>query len=373
MIFRNAGPVSVVFRADASFEIGTGHVMRCLALAEALEARGKRCSFISRSHEGHLNDVIAGKGFTVHELPDECASDRRRNNVDDYASWLGTDWFSDAKQSRTVLEDLRPEWLVVDHYALGAEWERCVRPRGTRVAVIDDLANRSHACDLLLDQNLGRCVEDYSGQVPESCRLLIGPNYALLRPEFAQARPDSLRRRVPPKLQRILITMGGVDKDNSTGRVLDVLKSGPIPSNCSISVIMGAEALWLDSVKAQAAVLPRDVEIEVGVGDMARKMADADLAIGAAGSTSWERCCLGLPTVLLALADNQIAVAKHLDDQGAALYLGKFGRAGWPERLKAVLSAIIADVRCLGDISRAASLLVDGRGALRVVDAMEVA
>jgi UDP-2,4-diacetamido-2,4,6-trideoxy-beta-L-altropyranose hydrolase len=316
----------IAFRSDASLDIGTGHVMRCLTLADALRAQGARCSFICRPHEGHLLDLIGQRGHLALALPAlddrEHASDSPSGNA--HAAWLGTDWAMDATDTKRILthslgnEPL--DWLVVDHYALDHQWEQALRCSARRIMVIDDLADRPHDCDLLLDQNLGRTAEDYAGLLPPYATLLIGPQYALLRPEFAALRPYSLARRAHnPQLKRLLITMGGVDKDNVTGKVLDALTACALPPDLRITVVMGPHAPWLAEVRARAAQMPWATEVLVGVNNMAQLMADSDLAIGAAGSTSWERCCLGLPTIQVVLAENQKLIAHALVNAGAAM------------------------------------------------------
>lgn len=311
----------VVFRADASLDIGTGHVMRCLTLAEALRARGATCRFVCRTHPGHLIDLVRQRGFKVALLPpatEDAPTAAPDNMPPAHAHWLGADWGTDAEQTRAALGGERVDWLVVDHYALDARWERRLRGACSRLMVIDDLADRPHDCDLLLDQNLGRGAADYAALVPGGCAVLTGPHYALLRPEFAALRPDSLARRESPQLKRLLITMGGVDKDNATGRVLDALRQCPLPLDCQVTVVMGPHAPWLDHVREQAAELPWPAEVMTNVSDMAQLMVASDFAIGAAGSTSWERCCLGLPSILLVLADNQRGIARALERAGAA-------------------------------------------------------
>ncbi|AKJ94785.1 polysaccharide biosynthesis protein [Thioalkalivibrio versutus] len=358
---------TVVFRADASVEIGTGHVMRCLTLADALRERGHACHFICRDHPGNLIEVIGQRGFPVHTL--SAVDDGAGGAAGDepgHAHWLGTSWEIDARQSRAIIRDLDPAWLVVDHYALDARWEVAVKSQGLRLLVIDDLADRSHEVNLLLDQNLGRESSDYFSLVPESCRRLIGPRYALLRPEFARLREDSLRRRHSPRLKRVLVTMGGVDKDNATGKVLDALQNCPLPGDAEIEVVMGSNAPWLESVREQAATMPRKTTVRVDVRDMAMRMVDADLAIGAAGSTSWERCCLGVPAVMVVLAENQKSIAEALAKVGACVYLGDvmnvdqlpdyWGRFSEPRALEAM--------------SKASAAVTDGQGVVRLCQQM---
>lgn len=372
----NGRATRVAFRTDASLQIGIGHVMRCLTLADALAAKGADCQFICRAHEGNLIEFIRGKGHVVHELPVSCAEDADANAPSPNASptvhagWLGATQAQDAEACAPMLAALRPDWLVVDHYALDETWERAPAPHYARLMVIDDLADRPHACDLLLDQTYGRKEEDYRPHVPASCRLLCGAQYALLRPEFAALRPYSLQRRAQPSLRKLLITMGGVDKDNATGAVLEALRTCPLPTDCRIAVVMGATAPWLESVRAQAQAMPWDTQVLVGVSDMAQLMADSDLAIGAAGATSWERCCLGLPTVMFVLAENQRAVAQALEGSGAArlMMLGESATT----QLERLLLSLIADPGRLALMSKCAARVVDGAGVDAVVRIMEV-
>lgn len=315
----------VVFRADASAEIGTGHIMRCLTLADELARQGHQCQFICREHDGCVDELVASRGYKIIILRvgggAKLGTSGDENSA--YADWLGVSWQQDADQSVEVLASIEADWLIVDHYALDARWERKVAKVVGRVMVIDDLADRHHECALLLDQNLGRSPSDYDGLVPEDCRRLIGPEYALLRPEFSELRGRCMKRRVEPTLKRILISLGGADRANVTGRVLDALATTALPPDIQLDIIMGAAASHLDEVRQQAARLPFQAMVSVNVSDMAQRMYMADLSIGAAGGTSWERCCLGLPAVLVVLADNQVAGAMALEEAGAAAVIGR--------------------------------------------------
>lgn len=341
--------------------------MRCLTLADALKNRGATCHFLCRAHSGHLMDAIQARGYQAHCLPKaasaEVCSDRQ---APAHAAWLGTDWVSDAHHSREVLEGLAPSWLVVDHYALDARWERHAVPEGAQVLAIDDLADRPHHADVLLDQNLGRDPADYAGLVPAHCRVLAGPRYALLRPEFARWRAASLARRATPALGHVLVTMGGVDKDNVTGRIMTMLKECNLPDDCTLSVVMGTNAPWLEAVRGLAETMPWPTEVAVGVQDMARRMAQADLAIGAAGSTSWERCCLGLPTLMVVLADNQLGIARALHCQGAALTLGPSQTLA---EFRHALSHCMTQ-ETLRNMSQRAATMVDGAGVERLCETL---
>ncbi|MGH8114388.1 MAG: UDP-2,4-diacetamido-2,4,6-trideoxy-beta-L-altropyranose hydrolase, partial [Rhodanobacteraceae bacterium] len=234
--------MNIVFRADASLDIGTGHVMRSLTLAAALREQGAQCRFVCREHPGNLISRVRQDRFAVTALPMGFAlkgASRDGWLLPEHAAWLGADWQADAEATRAELETSPPDWLVVDHYGLDSRWERRVRPACKRLMAIDDLADRAHDCDLLLDQTLGRDEGDYAALVPKHCQLCVGPRYALLRPEFAALRTASLRRRVTPARRNLLVAMGGVDRLNATGRVLAALPRCDLPPDCDIIVVMG--------------------------------------------------------------------------------------------------------------------------------------
>lgn len=349
--------------------------MRCLSLADALKVKGAECHFISREHTGHLLEVIGQRGFGLTALPAGLPpppntfvpSDRAEGPV--HASWLGCNWQADAQQTRTTLATLQPDWLVVDHYALDQRWETALQPHYQKLLVIDDLADRIHRCDLLLDQNLGREPQDYVCLIPAQCKVLTGPQYALLRPEFAALRPYSLQRRKLPTQKHLLITMGGVDQPNATGLTLEALRACSLSQDCRISVVMGLHAPWLPQVQEQARDLPWSTEVVVNIGDMAQRMADSDLAIGAAGSTSWERCCLGVPTMMVVLADNQWPGAKALKNVRAVSLIGDVSDIA--TQLPLAFRALTQDQRLM-HMSTAAGGVTDGRGVDRVLNAMGI-
>jgi UDP-2,4-diacetamido-2,4,6-trideoxy-beta-L-altropyranose hydrolase len=356
----------IAFRTDASLQIGTGHVMRCLTLADALSERGAQSTFICRPHAGHLMDLIRQRGHTAKTLAS--ADDAFTAPADPcHAKWLGTDWASDAAQTQHALGDQVVDWLVVDHYALDRRWEQALRPHSRRIMAIDDLADRLHDCDLLLDQNLGRQAKDYCGLLSRHTQTLIGPAYALLRPEFAQWREHSLQRRAQPQLKNLLITMGGVDQANATGQVLDAVTHCELPTDLRITVVMGPTAPWLAQVQAQAMAMPRPTQVLVGVNNLAQLLAESDLCIGAAGSTSWERCCLGLPAIQLVLADNQKGI-------NAALELAESVLTVQQEKLQAVLPSVFAQLTrpaVLRGLSKNAAVVCDGLGAGKTVQWLE--
>ena len=353
-------PARVVFRCDAAVAMGSGHVMRCLTLARALKAEGTECHFICRAHPGHLLDAIRVAGFAFHALP---AGETARGSLA-HAHWLGASQEEDAAQSLALICGLQPDWLVVDHYALDVVWEQVLRTVSKRLMVIDDLADRVHDAELLLDQNLGRRAEDYLTLVPPHGRVLAGPAFALLRDEFPAARAPSLRRRPSPAVRDLLVSLGGADAQNVTCAVLEALLNCPLPPECRVSVILGLANPWLANVRALARRLPWATEVMVDVPDMARHLCVADLVIGAAGGSAWERCCLGVPSVILVLAANQRAGANALSQAGGALL------AESPDNLPELFARL--DAVGLASLSARAAEVCDGHGSQRVLEAMKM-
>lgn len=357
--------LEIGLRADASLDIGTGHVMRCLTLAEELRRQGAVCRFICREHPGHLIGHIRERDFEVLVLPGAASSGAPAPRaVADYAAWLGTDPATDAAQARQALGERRLDWLMVDHYALDERWERLMRPVARRILAIDDLANRKHDCDVLLDQNLGRTARDYAGLLPAAGTVLVGPRYALLRLEFAALRAQSLQRRSSAQVRQLLVTLGGVDKDNLTLTVLEVLAAVELPADSRIVVVMGAGAPGLQAVRDFADRMSSRIELRVNEKNMAELMSASDAAIGAVGGTAWERCCLGLPTLVVMMAENQRAGALALQTSGAALLADT--SLPLADGLRARLLDLL-DPRRLSQMQAACVSMVDGHGTRRVV------
>lgn len=357
-----------IIRTDAARHIGTGHVMRCLTLAKALVSRGHQVSFISRAFEGNLIEFVRKEGFPVFELLNSSNVNLSSTELL-YSEWLSVSEEDDFKQCSSFLADEAPDWLIIDHYALSERWENRARALCENIFVIDDLANRPHNCDLLLDQNYGSSDESYSELTPPKCKLLIGTKYALLRQEFKEWRENSLTRRATSDyaFEHVLVNLGGVDKDNHTLAVLRILEK--VLTTQRVTVVMGHSAPHITSVQRFAKNSLVNCEVIVGASNMAEIMANSDLAIGAAGATSWERCCLGLPTILLVIAENQRAIATNLTDVNAvwSVSLGP----QFESEVVSVIQDIYASTHLLKDKSFAATMVVDGMGADRVIHEIE--
>ncbi len=329
-----------VFRCDASRDVGGGHAVRCLSLAEALSSAGWKCSFA----------VNPGACDTVPAL--------RRDSAEIAVVGGGPHAEADGLMAQWPAG---VELLIVDHYGRDADFEERCASWAKTIVVIDDLANRRHECSLLLDQSLGRREADYAGLVPPACRLLLGPQYALLRPQFLAARPKSLaKRRTSRRVQRILVSVGAVDSDNFTEKALDGIAQSGL--DATVDIVLGSSEKK-NALTDRIARLPIGASIHVGVSDMAELMFLADLSIGAAGSTSWERCALGLPSLIVITADNQRKIAAELTACGAARLLGEASSVTSPVIAETLRNLQQAE---LADMSRRAAEVCDAAGATRV-------
>lgn len=351
----------VVFRADANPQIGSGHVMRCLALAEALTQQGAQCGFLCRGAGlGEIGARIRTAGHRLIELPEGPPLSPSVKN-------LPHGWQFDADASLAALSGQPSvDWLVVDHYALDADWERRLRPRTRHILAIDDLADRTHDCDLLLDQNLQKEAEArYRPLLPAHCQLLLGPRHALLRAEFNRCRPEKAFRR-PADVPRLLVMFGGADPKQLSQRVVNLLSrrghSGPI------DVIVGPLFQASDQLSSALAALP-NARLHRDPANIAVLLASADLAIGSPGVSSWERCALGLPSIVIAVADNQIELGQALAEQHAHLYLGRDNEIN-DDQLAAAILLLTANRAWRQAMGESAATLCDGRGAARVARRM---
>ncbi|WP_180320625.1 UDP-2,4-diacetamido-2,4,6-trideoxy-beta-L-altropyranose hydrolase [Alkalihalobacterium alkalinitrilicum] len=314
--------MEVFIRVDASIEIGTGHVMRCLTLANELTRKEAKVYFICRQLSRNLCKYIQKKGFNVFSLP--APQKGKRLEVDPYVThshWLGVNWRTDAKQTKKILVNQKVvDWLIIDHYAIDKKWEEEFRPYVKKIMVIDDLADRAHDCDILLDQNLYVNMESrYEGLLPESCIKLLGPKYALLRPEFQKVRKQLKTR--DGKVRRILIFFGGTDPSNETMKALEAIKLLN-RNDIIVDIVVGSPNPNKEQVKQIAYQMP-NVYYYCQIDNIAELMAQADLAIGAGGSTTWERCFLGLPTITIITAFNQVEVITAAETKGIVINLGK--------------------------------------------------
>jgi UDP-2,4-diacetamido-2,4,6-trideoxy-beta-L-altropyranose hydrolase len=335
--------MNISFRVDSSSEIGSGHLMRCLTLADELAKQNHSNSFICRKLEGNLIHLIDYKVFSL-------AVDKEFQSDDLYLSWLGASQDQDAKQTIQVIPN-NIDLLIVDSYALDEIWHKQLKSYAKKIMVIDDLNNREFDCDILLNQNLGIKKSDYLGKVPIGCQLLIGCEYALLRPEFQSLRKRALKKRQKTQeIKNILISMGGIDNRNTAYNVLQQLND-----EFNIVVVLGSSSEYDKIIMDYAK--EKNIEVIINADNMAELMLDADLAIGAGGSTSWERCCLGLPTLLFVISENQRLIAENLEQLGAI----KIVRS-----LKDDLNMLVSNFDLWKNMSEKSKAICDGFGVKRI-------
>ena len=361
--------MKVAIRADASLQIGTGHVMRCMTLADELTARGAQCQFLCRAHEGNLIEFIRGKGYIVHALPLEHQASAGPIDILPespplaHSHWLGTTQAKDAADCAPILATQRPDWLIVDHYALDEHWESALASHYRKLLVIDDLADRAHNADLLLDQNWHgeQTAYRYDERVPSRTIKLLGPHFALLKPEYSR-----LRVLMPPRdgmVGRVLVFLGGSDPTNQSEKVLKTLSANEF-SGLLVDVVIGVNHPDPDGMASLAALRPATV-LHRNLPSLAGLMARADLMISAGGSTTWERMCLGLPCLAISIESNQTATQHALMKAGYSDFLGHMGEVDDKVIAQALSRALQSPARLIQQ-SISCQLLVDGQGAKHV-------
>jgi len=347
---------NLFIRADAGTKIGTGHVMRCLVLAENLKKRFNEIFFVSNQIPGNLSDLIENQGYKachirgyVHIEGQKLQPNKLRKRIE-----------NDVSQCIKVIEPHKStkNWLLVDHYGIDHIWESKIRSDVEKIIVIDDLANRRHDCDMLIDQNFyENTVNRYKGLVPKNCVQMAGPRYALLRPEFTIARKKLKRKNV---LKRILVSFGGSDPTNETSKAIHALKL--LNLQCKIDVVVGKSNPNKNSIKRLCSSVPY-TSFHYQISNMAEIMANADLSIGGGGSMTWERCCMGLPTIVSILSENQRQLTEEVAKIGCVINLGQAGFLR-PDDYAHAIKGI--DIKTIQIMSKKCLRLVDGNGARRV-------
>ena len=345
----------VLIRADASPAIGSGHIARCLTLARVLREQGATVAFACRSLSGQPLDRLAGLGFQTFALPasypGECAQDIE----------APLPWQADIAALRAALQDQpRFDWVLVDHYGLDRQWQQAARQWAPRIAAIDDLANRRHEVDLLLDQNFSGTPQAYAGLIDAECRTLLGPHFALLREEF-RCPPIAIRERA----SRVLVNFGGFDAASQTHKAMLALSAF---DDLQVDFVAGAgNPAWAQMQELAAG--RGHWRLHAYVSDFSRLMAEADLFIGAGGGTSWERAALGLPTLCISVAGNQEANARLLAEAGMHVYLGASEQVSI-EQIRQAVAALVGDYPLRQSLAQRSRQLVDGQGASRVAAAL---
>ncbi|WP_430790867.1 UDP-2,4-diacetamido-2,4,6-trideoxy-beta-L-altropyranose hydrolase [Virgibacillus flavescens] len=350
--------MNVCFRVDASNEIGSGHIMRCLTIADSLKNRGDQVTFICRNHIGHLSELIKEKGYDVLKLVNVRDNTQSIESEFFHTNWLGTS--EDEDLSETVQElkkqHLKFDWIVIDHYAIGKTWHKKIRKFIPNIMVIDDLADREHDCDILLDQNyFQNQYERYTNLVPNDCKQLIGPKYSLLRDEFSELHDVEKSGNTP---KTAIIFYGGSDPTNETIKAINAVNKFDI----HVHVVVGPSNFLKDEIKNLCK--DKNINFHYNINYMAQLMQKADFAICAGGSTTWERYCVGTPAILTAVAYNQIELCENVGKLGIDYYLGTHDTIREEDIKQQVVSFLHMDA----NVGKKAKKIVDGKGKTRVLE-----
>ena len=357
---------SIVFRADASVHIGYGHVMRCLTLADEIKTKNWKTVFICRDLPGNLFTEIENRGhglIKLHRVENYFNGTIAEN---DYAAKLGVTWEHDADDTIKAIDSsvFEPRWLVVDHYGIGKKWEKRFRNKVEKILVIDDLAEQPHECDILLNPNfLPDLKDNFRSLVPGTAALLLGPKYALLRHEFLE-----LRKALKPRdgnVRQVLLFYGGVDSTNQTSKALQAIKRLNRPE-IQFDVVIGSVNQNRASIERQIYDIP-NATLHIQLPHLADLMGHADLALGAAGSATWERLCMGIPTIVTTVAENQLQLTQYLIENDLIIWLGNAKDVDIVD-IEKKLNSILEEPEMLSRQSRNCLKLVDGKGIFRIVD-----
>ncbi len=355
--------LQIAFRTDANQEIGTGHFMRCFTLANELIEQDAEISFVSRDLPSHLQNMLIERSIKYHSLP--ISNDSYTLDELAHSEWLKTSQTNDANMTIELLNSVNWDWMIIDHYALDYRFEKQMRGITKHIMVIDDLADRAHDCDVLLDQNFYHDQQQrYEGKLPINCRQLLGPSHALLRQEFTKMHP--LVNARTGNIGKILVFFGGVDAGNLTGTALNILIGMNI--GVDVDVVIGFQHPRKEEIIQFCKIYKFNIYVQTT--DMPALMAQADLAIGSGGTSIWERCSMGLPSICIVSADNQREQIEELNNANLIIAPHQFDNTF--DFLPSIIKNLISQPEILQDISSRSLKMVDGLGAVRVASALKV-
>lgn len=325
--------MKVLIRVDSSLEIGSGHIIRCLNLAKKLHSNGFTVTFICRDNVGGYQHLVLNEGFELILITTENYEVSSKNDNLQYAAWLPVSQEKDACDCQDAIENRMFDWLIVDHYALDYRWQNSMRNAKLRIMVIDDLADRKHQCDILLDQNFYIDMEDrYINLVPKNCVTLLGPQYLLLDQQYEKYQNVEKIRSTP--ISKILVFFGAVDLAHQTQLVLDTI---PDLGKHAVTwdIVVGSNNPQRNAIKDFCEQF-ENIRFHCQVRNMSELIFDADLAIGAGGMSGWERCKLGLPSITTIVADNQIEATESAEQLGVLYNLGHYNQVTKSSYIKAI-------------------------------------
>lgn len=346
----------ILIRADASPTIGSGHIARCLTLARVLRKQGSHVAFACRQLPGHRLGALSAEGFETFALPEFYPGEDPQQAIESMLPWQ-----ADIDALDLLLEDhAQFDWIIADHYGLDHHWQTASRRWAPRIAAVDDLATRRYSVDLLLNQNLSGLSENYTPLLPEGCRTLLGPRYAMLREEF-----DCPAIEIKPEARRVLVNFGGFDAAMQTHHAMLALVDFP---ELDVDFVAGVDNPAWTQMQALAQTRP-NWRLHSFVSDFHQRMTEADLFIGAGGGTSWERAALGLPTICIAVSNNQQVNGEVMAAAGAHVFLGAREQVSVTQ-LRDAIGFVTSNVYLRQSLAERSRQMVDGRGALRVAAAL---
>ncbi|MCA6478107.1 MAG: UDP-2,4-diacetamido-2,4,6-trideoxy-beta-L-altropyranose hydrolase [Chitinophagaceae bacterium] len=363
--------MNFVFRVDSSVKMGIGHLMRCLTLANTIREviDYSNIIFISRRHPGNINNLILKSNYSLIELPftkvNLKLSDAKIDG-DIYEDWLGTTSVQDASETIESVKDIAIDWLIIDSYGIDIVWEKCVYHFAKRLMVIDDLANRSHYCDLLLDQNYApNYLSRYEGLLVSNCRSLLGPDYALLKKEFIKFKHQKKKGNTTP---RLFLFLSGSEETNSICYQVVKALFVAFKDKIEIDVVIGKGDSYRSDIQKLVAKFKKGA-LYSSLPDLGYLMSQADIAIGGGGTSTWERMFMGLPSIVISLADNQLAACRQLNEDGYIYYIGHCNFFN-KQKMIQIIERLNNSPAEREIISLKCQNLVDGQGSSKVVHAM---
>lgn len=354
--------MNIFFRVDASQLIGTGHFFRCLTLAHEMIKKKHNVTFVSR----HLPEFLKSKLYELNiSFKDiKIGEGKKVAGKLKHSSWLETTQKQDATNFKNAIQDA--DIVIVDHYSIDEEWEIDVSDHTKYLFVIDDLCDRNHYCDFLLDQNLylDRTEKEYSKKVRSNTKLMVGTKYSLIRDEFIKYK-DKLKTR-DRSIKNILVFFGGIDNDNHTKIAINALKR--LNLDLEIDVVVGKSNQYANEIKDLCN--DHNLNFYHQISNIEDLMFKADISIGAGGSTSWERCFMGLPSIIVSIAENQDKISQNIHDFGAGVLI--MNSKNLTSEIQKEFLRIYSSPKLLKKMSNKSFDLVDGMGKFRIMKQLDL-
>jgi UDP-2,4-diacetamido-2,4,6-trideoxy-beta-L-altropyranose hydrolase len=356
--------MKIIFRTDASLYIGNGHLVRCLNLARSLKKLNAECIFICRDFKNKLFENIRKENFKLILLPIVDSEINKKIKIKNESSYFDRhklNWQHDAEETIEALDREQIDLLIIDHYEIDTKWEKKLRQYSKKIMVIDDLNNRNHDCDFFLNQNLGSSEILYQELLPSKCKQFHGPKFALLNPIYSLSKLKLINRL--GKINRTLIYFGGSNDSIKLTEITIEIFSDPELINIKLDIVINSDIDGLFDIEKIASKRGL-IEIHHDLPNLAKLMLNADLAIGAGGSTTWERCAMGLPSIIVVSAENQKLSSDNMSSLGAAYVF--YPNKNLKTQIKNSIIKLQKNINIYKNMSNQALSICDGNGAERI-------